>query len=124
MRTLGFALAISLLPLAACGGDKDGTTSTADTGPGTTTGDDDDDDDDDTSAFDGAQLYADNCAICHGANGEGAASAPATMNAYITGLSQAEIATQITDGGGSMPAITAVTADEADAIAAWCLETF
>jgi len=118
MRTLGFTLVFALLPLAACSGDKDA--STGDSGTSATTGDDDDDDDD-TAGLDGAQLYADNCALCHGAAGEGAASAPDDMATYLQGLDQAAVESQIVNGGGSMPAITSVTAAEASAVATWVL---
>lgn len=106
---------LAMLPLAiACGGDKDGT----DTG-----GDDDDTtgDDDDVTGPDGAELYADNCAVCHGANGEGASAV--AMTAVVPGMTREAIVDQILLGGGLMGPVL-VTEEEAGAIADYSLTTW
>ena len=74
----------ALLLLVACGGE------TTDTSAGGT---------------DGAALYADNCAACHGADGEGA-SAPA-MTLIVPDMMDEAIADAIANGtDGGMPAFT------------------
>jgi mono/diheme cytochrome c family protein len=114
MRMHFVALALALV---ACGGDKGSTGASGDTGAAGTnpTGGDD---------AEAAALYANHCAACHGADGEGGGVAPEPMSVYVSGSTQAEISAQIQNGGGSMPAITALTAAEADAVAAWSLSEF
>jgi len=118
MRTVGLLVVLGLSPLVACSGDKDGSDATGDTGDDVT-GDDDDD-----TAGDGAQLYADYCAVCHGANGEGAASAPETMAVYLEGLDQAAVEDQVINGGGTMPAVFGITEAEATTVSAWVLAEY
>lgn len=65
IRVMAWAFSISCA--AACGG---ATPEPAASGGGTTTGD---------QASLGGKLYADNCASCHGAGGEGNAKAPAVV---------------------------------------------
>jgi len=115
MRSM--ALCLSLALAVACSGDKDGSDDTGT--PTTTVGDDDDD----TTGIDAAGLYSSQCASCHGASGEGGV-AEDTMATYVTGSTEADISAQIQNGGGSMPAISALTPEEADAVAAWVLAEF
>ncbi|SES38615.1 c-type cytochrome [Salipaludibacillus aurantiacus] len=60
----------------------------------------------------GEELYAQNCASCHGGDLEGA-SGP-----NLQGSSQDEVRSAIEAGPGTMPA-DLVTGDDADDVAAW-----
>lgn len=112
MRTL--ALCFTLALTAACGGDDPATTDTA--GGSSTTPP--------TTDVDAANLYASYCASCHGADGEGTSIASSTMEVYIGSDGVAEVSAQIQNGGGNMPPVTALTPEEADAVAAWVIAEF
>jgi mono/diheme cytochrome c family protein len=114
-----FWLAVLPLSIACSGSDDDSTGDDDDT-----VGDDDDtvgDDDDDTSALDGEALYAANCAVCHGADGEGASATD--MMTALMGLTRDDVISQILDGGGLMPAVS-VTEEEAGAITDYSIATW
>jgi len=97
-RTLAFALLFTTL--AACGDKDDGGDSAAADG---TDGTDGTDGADGGSGADGATLYANSCAACHGASGEGV-SGPA-MGDVVPGKTEADLIGIIQNGEGSMPPI-------------------
>ena len=99
------------------GGDDGGDDSTGDDGGG------DDSAGDDGSAIDGEQIYASSCGGCHGAGGEGGFG-PA-MGSIVPSFSEAEIADICLNGSasGNMAAVLS-DADEADAVAAYCVDTW
>ena len=103
MRALVFVLPV--LALVACdNGDTDG-------GGG---GD-----------VDGAQVYADNCAVCHGADGTGSGSFPALTD-KAPGLTVADIEAVVRDGVGSMSGFTTdqIDDDEKAAVAQHVFDTY
>ncbi len=89
-----------VLSLVACG-DKEG-----DSGGG-------DSPDDCTSEQTGAEIYASNCAGCHGADGSGV-SGPSLIDA-VPNRSDDEILSAVTEGGDTMPPFT-LSCGEQDAL--------
>jgi cytochrome c553 len=67
----------------------------------------------------GASLYRDNCAKCHGAEGEGVASYPVIRNSKRTNQ---EIKQLIVHGSGEMPAFAKFTETELDQLVDYILE--
>ena len=106
LRMMVIAATVSLV---ACGGDKDGSDTAAAAGT--------------TAGVDGASVYADNCASCHGADGSGGVGTP--LNAgVVAGLSDDELTSVITDGiSPSMPSF-ALPTDELDALVAYLRSEF
>ena len=104
-----FLLALPAL-LAACGGSTEDTAGT-DTTTGTSTG----------STADGAPLYGDSCAACHGASG-GGGSGP-NLHGEIPETDDAELRDIILNGEGSMPAI-AVPSDDLPVLIDYLRATF
>lgn len=66
-----------------------------------------------TAAADGAALFADNCAGCHGADGSGSSGPD------VRGENDVQrIVTQVENGGGSMPAFSGrLSPEQIDAVA-------
>ncbi len=97
MQTVFFLVALA--PLVACGGSaKD--TAVADTSSGTT---------------DGATLFANRCSACHGSDGTNGSSPD--LSSEVPALDDAELERVITNGKGSMPAISLPDADLSTLIA-------
>jgi mono/diheme cytochrome c family protein len=70
------------------------------------------------SGIDAAFLYMDNCAACHGPNGEGGIG-PALAG---TSLSLAEVSTVISNGAGIMPGFSgSLSSEEIEALSAFVL---
>ena len=92
--------------LAACGASAKDTA-------GTSTGTD--------ASADGAALYATYCASCHGASGQGTASAPG-LDGEIDD-SDAELRDTILNGDGSMPPVP-VPDEDLPALIAYLRATF
>ena len=67
----------------------------------------------------GAALYQDNCAKCHGAQGEGVASSPAIISTKRT---KQEIKQLIVHGAGEMPAFSKFTETDLDLLINYMLE--
>lgn len=74
-----------------------------------------------TAAVDGAKIYADRCALCHGATGHGDGPASAgldpkprnhTDGAYMNNLTDEELSKVVHEGKGAMPAWKDVLSDE------------
>lgn len=84
-------LASSLL--IACGGSTKDTAST----------------DTSSSSADGAALFANHCAACHGSDGTNGSSPD--LSVEVPALDDAELEQLITNGKGSMPAISVPDAD-------------
>jgi cytochrome c551 len=78
------ALALAV-PAAGCGGGDEPTAS---------------DEPASGAAADGQQVFADNCASCHGEDGSGGVG-PTLQNPELT---SDEVSTQVTEGGDGMPA--------------------
>lgn len=96
-------LLVALAPLVACGGSaKD--TAVSDTSSGATDG-----------ATDGATLFANHCAACHGSDGTNGSSPD--LSVEVPALDDAELEQLITNGKGSMPAISVPDADLSTLIA-------
>ena len=109
------------LGLAACGGEPD---------------DDDDDDDDGVGdarvdailaltgdTANGATLYADNCALCHGDDGEGGVGGQ--LEGEVSAAEESEIVLIILDGEGTMPAWEDYFSEQEVAdVTAYLLDTF
>ncbi len=56
------------------------------------------------SASEGEKLFADNCAACHGAKGQGGFGSDLTASDYVFGKSRDDIRESISEGrGGKMP---------------------
>jgi mono/diheme cytochrome c family protein len=73
------------------------------------------------SATPGAKIYADRCALCHGAEGKGDGTAAAALDpkprnhtdgSYMNAHSDAELLAVIRDGKGAMPAWKSVLSEE------------
>ena len=74
------------------------------------------------SAGDGAAVYADNCAICHGANGEGGVGT--VLVESVPNSSETELTEVVTNGvkGTSMVAFSSsLTEEEIDAVVQFML---
>ncbi|MBI4285824.1 MAG: c-type cytochrome [Chloroflexi bacterium] len=70
-----------------------------------------------------AQLFATNCAVCHGANRQGGFG-PALTQAALAGKSDASLVNTVTNGKGNMPAWgTQLTADEIAALVQYLKNT-
>jgi cytochrome c5 len=67
----------------------------------------------------GATLYQDNCAKCHGTEGEGVASSPDIRSTKRT---KQQIKQLITHGVGEMPAFSNFTETELDQLITYLLE--
>jgi mono/diheme cytochrome c family protein len=85
------ATALAALPLAGCGGDDSGGPSGPPPQQVVDQGD----------AAKGEQVFADNCAACHGADGEGGSGPKLAGDQAYT--DPAVVVDQIRDGGGGMP---------------------
>lgn len=66
----------------------------------------------------GQQLYADNCAVCHGANGNGGVGVPLALPDFQYGITDDFLAKSIRHGrpGRVMPAFTKLSDSEVDAL--------
>lgn len=99
---------LALLPLAiACNGE----TAETDTDLGT------------EITGEGADLFADNCARCHGDNGQGSIVGPA-LTERVPGLTEADVTDIILQGSGRMDPIDEVDADQAATIATFVVASF
>ncbi len=112
-------MAAAWLGLAACGG-----------------GTDDDDDDDSVGdarvdailaltpdAANGATLYADNCALCHGDDGEGGVGGQ--LAGQVSPDDESQIVLIILDGAGTMPSWEDYFSEQEVAdVTAYLLDTF
>jgi len=113
--------------IVGCGGggsqSTEGTQSTTETtqGGGETSGSTEATDGAMAAAPDGAKIYAERCALCHGPNGKGDGPASAgldpkprnhTDGAYMNKLTSEEISNVIHNGKGAMPAWKEVLTDE------------
>ena len=87
-------LALVALPLAACGGDGGGGGEDSGPPPQQVV------DRGDSSA--GVEVFAQNCAACHGGDGEGGSGPPLAGEEAYT--SADAVVDQIRNGGGGMPA--------------------
>lgn len=96
--------AVALL-VTACGGDSGDTGDTGETGDAV----------EDAGAAE--ELYAANCASCHGGNLEGAMGP--SLETAGADLSKDEIADVIKNGKGQMPAISQLSDDEVEELAVW-----
>jgi len=102
-----FPIIIFIVALATfgCGGSENGDTSIIE--PATTATE--------VGGADGAALFADTCAGCHGGDATGRGNAPDLVN---TSLNAAAIRTTITQGKGAMPSYEErLSAEEVDALA-------
>lgn len=116
MRALSLLL-LCLSLVAACG-DKDGDTAdTTDTSDTTDTATDDT-----TEELDGATLFADYCATCHGDDGAGTRSGP-DIRAEVTRRDDAFLIDVILNGRERMRAVD-VSEAQATNIVAWMRDTF
>ncbi len=121
MRTLCASLAIVVLALAGCGGDDEG--GSADTGTATqeqtTTQETTTESSGNTQAAAGKEVFTSNCGGCHtladaGTNGS---QGP---NLDEVGPSESKVQTQVTNGGGGMPAFgDRLSAEQIQAVAAY-----
>ena len=102
-RSLAICLPIFAL---ACGTEK-----AVDTGEGGS-----------PEVIDGAEVYAMDCAGCHGSNGEGAASNPSLIDA-VPLLSDEDLMDVLLNPQGSM-AIVSLTQAEADAVFTYVRDRF
>ena len=100
-----FAIFLSLLGFA-CGTEKP-----ADTGG-----------DEGTETIDGAEVYANNCAGCHGSDGAGAASNPSLIEA-VPEKSDEDLMDVLLNPPGSM-AIISLSQAEADAVFTYVRDQF
>ena len=88
----------SLLVLVGCGGDSGG-----------------------TAGGDGAAIYRSNCALCHGADGQGGTRSPSLV-VSVPGSSESELTDVVTDGIRAMPEFgSSLTRDEIDAVVQFLL---
>lgn len=131
MRVAALAAALVLaLAFAACGSDDDNGNGAAEP-PAVTQEEtpappeetpappDDAPGDDDGDATAGEQVFAQNCAGCHGPDGEGG-SGPALQNSN----DRDQVRTQIVEGGGGMPPFGGQLSDtEIDDVTAYVVET-
>jgi mono/diheme cytochrome c family protein len=69
----------------------------------------------------GADLYAGNCATCHGPTGGGGRNALGVHGEDIRCAGVREIAKMVTRGGDGMPAFPGLDAADIDAIASWLM---
>jgi len=97
--------------MMACTGKEDDTGSS----------DTDTDTDTDSAEVDGATVFSDNCAACHGADGTGGAGADLT--AVVPGMTEEEVQDVVLNGSGNMGAIS-VSDDEAAAVATYVVDSF
>lgn len=68
-------------------------------------------------------LYKQTCISCHGGNLEGRVGPATNLQKVGTKLSKEQIAKQIANGGGGMPAFgTKLKPEEVEALAAWLAE--
>ena len=107
MRTLSL---LALVTLVACGGSSKDTAGTDTSGT-----------DDTAGAPDGATLFANHCAACHGSDGTNGSSPD--LSREIPELDDAALENLITNGKGSMPAIAVDDAD-LDTLIAYLRSTF
>ena len=84
-------------------------------------GEDSGGDDGTTGGVDGATVYANSCAGCHGANGEGVAG-PAMASA-VNGLTAEDVADVALYGSGGMPAVLS-DPEEASAVGEYSVSEF
>jgi cytochrome c551 len=104
---LGFAAAV-MIALAACGGGK-----TADTGAQPSDGKP-------AGAINAEAVVKQNCISCHGDTLDGKGSPNKNLQKVGARLTKEQIAAQITNGGGGMPALGKVlSAEEINAVAEW-----
>ncbi|RKQ35881.1 cytochrome c [Oceanobacillus halophilus] len=111
----------TVLTLAACGGD-DGAEEPADNGD-TATEEQNGDSETEGGTVDasaGEEVYAANCAGCHGADLSGGAGPE--LNQIGSKLSAEEIADIIQEGIGGMPAQKQVTGEDLDSLSNWLAE--
>jgi len=97
--------------MMACTGKEDDTGSS----------DTDTDTDTDTEQVDGATVFADNCAVCHGADGTGGAGTDLT--AVVPGMTEEDVQDVVLNGSGNMGAIS-VSEDKAAAVSTYVVDTF
>lgn len=118
LRTLVLGL-LFVAPLAACSGEDD----TEDTDVLDT--DVEDTDDTDASGPDlaaGAEVFANHCAGCHGADGTG--NTGPNLNERVPGKTEADIESVVVNGSGYMSAISGLTDDEVTNVAAFVVDSF
>ncbi len=115
-RTLISVLAAATLSFAVGCGDKDGGDSSD-----TTTHDHGTTDAGEGDATNGATVYANSCAGCHGTSGEGG-SGP-SMSSAVAEHSASAIANIAMNGEGSMPPVLSDSGDAAD-VAAYAVATW
>ena len=71
------------------------------------------------SAAHGAEVYANNCAMCHGKNREGNAPVFPTLVGVGSRLTPAQISTIVQNGRGKMPPASGVKGDDVAAVVAF-----
>ncbi len=71
-----------------------------------------------TPAADGAQLYGQNCAVCHGDSGHGGVGVPIALAAFLSSVDDSYLRETIRSGrpGRVMPAFTRLSDEEVEAI--------
>lgn len=73
-----------------------------------------------TAGADGAAVYRSNCAICHGANGQGGTGPPLVGN--VPGFSESDLTNIVTNGIRTMPAFgSSLSEEEIDAVVQFLL---
>jgi mono/diheme cytochrome c family protein len=125
LAALCVAFALGNAALVGCGGGSSQSTPTTDTGTsqggGTTTPSGTPEPGTTTAVADGSQIYAERCALCHGAEGKGDGPASASLNpkprnhtdgSYMNARSDEELLGVIREGKGAMPAWKSVLSEE------------
>ena len=107
MRYHSWIFLVSLAAGCAGSGDDGSTDSTAT---------------DDNNELDGAQVFADSCAICHGDDGRGISGLAPDLDEVVPGLTLEDIETVITEGTDFMNPVDLFT-DEVEAVAEFVLDT-
>lgn len=75
------------------------------------------------SGVDGAEVFAETCAACHGADGSGTASGE-DLNTVAPGLTVEEIESVVSQGIGTMPPQSSLDEDEVRAVAQHTFDTW
>ncbi len=77
---------------------------------------------DTAGSTDGAELFFEDCAACHGVEGEGGRNGP-DLTEKIPNMTDAEVREIITEGEDEMPSFN-YAEDQLDALVAWLREAF